>query len=1171
MSRGYSHLPSGPSAGDGLLELEELHPQGGDYDEVDGEDEDEGVEAPLPSTPPIRRTPPTPHMRPPLFDGVDSGDEEDGYGEEELDRTPPLPVAPPSSSSSPLILRVDVPPHYPPPSSSSTPSPTSAEEDGGRDSSLSLSSFSRHSESHPFDQDVHHSESSPRQSLHPTAATTPTGPSSSLRTPPATLLPSAHTGAVAASTSFPSSAAAPPSTIPASLPSSSSAPPSESSPPHLLQVPTSSLRKSVSIGDKLAGRAREIAVREGRRLESLVRGLEDGEVDYVEDHILETLDYDNEEDTHNELTVEKGGALHTNYLLLLKVFMMVLIGFVTAMLMYGVSGGVQLLYSNKVQATIDLIQGGQGAAAYFAFLFMNVAITAVGSSLVAIVAPHARGGGVPYALSYLNGTNVADYFSPRIVLVKAASLIFTISGGLTLGMEGPFVFIGGGVALLCSNLIDRVFPFFFVGFGGGRRGAFSRVIRNIREERIFMAGGLAAGLAVAFDAPIAGVLFALEGSTTFLTVPTVLRIFGCAMFASFFNDLGHNNFSSQVINHNLIQPTTDGSPPWAFSIPEILPFTVLGLMGGVAGAGATWLNIQMTRWRHHHLEGKGWRDIGLQIAEVALFTAATSTVWFVLPYIFGCRPSSSQCSQSIEGGAERCPQLQCSAGSYSEIGAFVYSSSDEVARLLFDRSLSYAEDYHVGPLIVYGVSYWLLVSLIYGAFVPGGLFVPSIVVGGMYGRVLGIFVEFLFPSSFINPGVYALLGAASMLGGFTRLALPVVLMLIELTGDATYLLPIMYCAMVGKFSADALFPPLYPQHMALEKIPTLTDQLNPAIAPLSAAALMIRKDRIACLGVVERLSVIRSRLLQSKRVVFPLLNPSGQLVGCIGRRAIMRAVTESRSYATYQEALLFDEQHNTAQQGHSTHTNNTHSSHPPLLAVGGGSSDDFSGHASNTVTHNAALSSSSFTRLEDNWMNLRSFSDQGVITAHPTTPAKRLQMLFRRLGIAHLCVTDRRHHFLGFVTRRCLIYPPSNAPNNTPPTAPTSTGQQRRSSASEGSETPSSSFLPSHQLEDKENAGMDVSQEEREESVDEEEEVKADLYGGPRGEVHQEDEEQEDEKEMSAVDGSGEYEADEDAGDEDEGEEHKSQPMQRHAPFPSASASSSSLSFAAQHRKFAPS
>ena len=729
---------------------------------------------------------------------------------------------------------------------------------------------SRHSESHPFDQDVRHMEHRDMQRLHGEQPT-PTNGQRQQHTddapPRAAAAPQTGTRSGQRLSEFEAAGASGSVTI---AEAAAGATWQRSGSPPFLSPPGASgggLRKSVSIGDKLAGRARELAVVQGKRLDAIVRGIE-AEPEYVEDHILESLDYDAHDDTMNELAIDSSGALHTHYLLLLKVFMMVLIGFVTAMLMYCVTQGVDLLFSNKIAATISLITAGQAAGAYFAFVFMNLGITAVASSLVAIVAPHARGGGVPYALSYLNGTNVAPYFSPRIVVVKAVSLIFTISGGLTLGMEGPFVFIGGGVALLCSNLIDWLFPFFTIGFGSGGRRKFSKVIRNIREERIFMAGGLAAGLAVAFDAPIAGVLFALEGSTTFLTVPVVLRIFGCAMFASFFNDLGHNNFNEEVINHNLLQPTEAEQPPWAFSIPEVLPFTVLGLIGGVAGAGATWMNIRMTHWRHHHMEGSSWRHIGLQIAEVAVFSFATSTVWFVLPYIFGCRQQTDVCAESVEGGGTRCPQLQCPAGYYSEIGAFVFASSDEIARLLFDRSLSYGDDYHVGPLIVYGLAYWVLVSLIYGAFVPGGLFVPSIVVGGMYGRVVGIFVEWLFPSAYINPGVYALLGAASMLGGFTRLVLPVVLMLIELTGDATYLLPIMYCAVVGKFSADALYGALYPQHMAIEKIPTLTDKVNPTVSRLHAGDVMIGKDRLACLQSIERLSVLRTVLLNSRRIRF---------------------------------------------------------------------------------------------------------------------------------------------------------------------------------------------------------------------------------------------------------------------------------------------------------------
>ena len=1041
-------------------------------------------------------------------------------------------------------LRLEVPP--PRLSSPSSFTPPGAAERG--DSSVSDFSSSRHSESHPFDQDVHHLENNQMHLLHNQQQSTPTA-----ATAAAAALAAAHT-AQPQLTLHPAAAAhpspfSPSSSSPASLaaPAAAAGGLSGSDGVHLGVPSGAVLRKSASIGEQLAGRAREIAVREGRRLDALVRGLEEeGVVDYVEDHILETLDYDAHEDTMAELAIDKGGALHSHYLLLLKLIMMVLIGFVTAMLMYGVSQGVQLLYGGKVSATTRLIEQGQGAAAYFAFLFINLAITGVASSLVAIVAPHARGGGVPYALSYLNGTNVADYFSPRIVLVKAAALIFTIAGGLTLGMEGPFVFIGGGVALLCSNLVDRLFPFFFISFqpgGPGRRlratsasaSPFSRVIRNIREERIFMAGGLAAGLAVAFDAPIAGVLFALEGSTTFLTVPVVLRIFGCAMFASFFNDLGHNNFNAQVINHNLISPTESGSDPapWAFSIPELLPFTILGLMGGAAGAFATWLNIRMTQFRHHHLEGKGWRDIGLQVSEVALFTLVTSTVWFVLPYLFGCREASLQCVQTVEGGAERCPQLQCSAGSYSEIGAFVYSSSDEVARLLFDRSLTYSEDYHVAPLIVYGAAYLLLVSTIYGAFVPGGLFVPSIVVGGMYGRVVGIFVEYLFPDSYINPGVYALLGAASMLGGFTRLALPVVLMLIELTGDATYLLPIMYCAMVGKFSADALYPPLYPQHMAIEKIPTLTDNLNPVVARLHAAELMIRKERLACIGVVERLSVIKQRLLQSKRVIFPLLTPAGQLVGCISRRSIMRAVNDSRSFATYTEALLQDERPAHAQQ-------------PAHTAA----ADDW--HQS-TVTHNAAvLSSSTFTRFEEHWLNLRRFCDQGVITAHPTTPAKRLQMLFRRLGISHLCVTDKRHHFLGFVTRRCLIYPPASAaaPLPTSHSAQHSTGSSSTDAAANAApQSASCSSLagPSHSAREQQQGDGQLSKEEKKRSAHDQGGEEEDVDGMLVEEKAYE-----------------EHELDEDDGDSDGDDAERDQSVAM------PNTGGAHLSFAAQHALFAP-
>lgn len=236
-------------------------------------------------------------------------------------------------------------------------------------------------------------------------------------------------------------------------------------------------------------------------------------------------------------------------------------------------------------------------------------------------------------------------------------------------------------------------------------------------------------------------------------------------------------------------------------------------------------------------------SVGKQVLEIALFCFLTITCFFVIPYIYGCREKHAACDIVVPGLPSRCQQAHCEEGMYSEAANIVYSTSNQIAALLFDRSLSWEQDFHTAPLITYGIIYWILVSTIYGAYVPGGLFVPSIVVGGLYGRVIGIACKAMFLTSSINPGVYSLLGAASMLGGFTRLALPVVIMLVELTGDATYLLPMMFCSVVGKFVSDYIEPPLYPQHMALEKIPSLTDKLNPVIAKLMAKDIMLPAEK----------------------------------------------------------------------------------------------------------------------------------------------------------------------------------------------------------------------------------------------------------------------------------------------------------------------------------------
>lgn len=107
--------------------------------------------------------------------------------------------------------------------------------------------------------------------------------------------------------------------------------------------------------------------------------------------------------------------------------------------------------------------------------------------------------------------------------------------------------------------------------------------------------------------------------------------------------------------------------------------------------------------------------------------------------------------------------------------------------------------------------------------VPAGIYVPSMVVGGLLGRIIGHLVQWLvlrFPhasmfgscaahpsgTSCITPGVYALIAAGSTMCGVTRLSVTLAVILFELTGSLDYVLPFSLAVLVSKWTADFMEP-----------------------------------------------------------------------------------------------------------------------------------------------------------------------------------------------------------------------------------------------------------------------------------------------------------------------------------------------------------------------------
>lgn len=104
------------------------------------------------------------------------------------------------------------------------------------------------------------------------------------------------------------------------------------------------------------------------------------------------------------------------------------------------------------------------------------------------------------------------------------------------------------------------------------------------------------------------------------------------------------------------------------------------------------------------------------------------------------------------------------------------------------------------------VVYHLLATWTYGLMVSSGVFIPSLLIGGLYGRIIGMAVIKLIPAAGTNIGKYVLVGAACQLGGTVRMTISLTVIVIECTGDITFGLPIMLSLIIAKWMGDFFNP-----------------------------------------------------------------------------------------------------------------------------------------------------------------------------------------------------------------------------------------------------------------------------------------------------------------------------------------------------------------------------
>jgi CIC family chloride channel protein len=163
-----------------------------------------------------------------------------------------------------------------------------------------------------------------------------------------------------------------------------------------------------------------------------------------------------------------------------------------ALVVGAISGAVVALFmllleqADRLRDVLVIEAHAHGAEGFGLLILAGAAAAGAAASLVRRVSPQAAGSGIPQVEAILEGQMAETPF--RIIPIKFIGGALAIGAGLALGREGPSVHMAGTL----GHLVGRTFR------------------RNWPDCRVLLAAGAGAGLATAFDAPIAGAVFVLE-------------------------------------------------------------------------------------------------------------------------------------------------------------------------------------------------------------------------------------------------------------------------------------------------------------------------------------------------------------------------------------------------------------------------------------------------------------------------------------------------------------------------------------------------------------------------------------------------------------------------------------------------------------------------------------
>jgi CIC family chloride channel protein len=330
--------------------------------------------------------------------------------------------------------------------------------------------------------------------------------------------------------------------------------------------------------------------------------------------------------------------------------------------------------------------------------------------IVYYVAREAKGHGVPEVMEAIALKN--GIIRPRVVIAKLFASAICIGSGGSVGREGPVIQIGSSI--------------------GSTVGQFLGV--TAQRVKIFVACGAAAGIAAAFNAPIAGALFSVE---------IILGDFGVAQFSP----IVISSVMATVVSRHFL-----GDFP-AFEVPhyhlvsafELIPYAVLGLLAGLVSL----LFIKVLYFLEDYFEELRLNDI----LKTVIGGFLIGVMGLAVPYIYGVGYNTM--NMALHG----------------QLSWFLMFG------LIFVKILA--------------------TSLSLGSGGSGGVFAPSLFIGTMTGGFFGYLVHAVAPGYTATSGAYSLVGMGAVVAGATHAPITAILIIFELTNEYKIILPLMISTIIA--------------------------------------------------------------------------------------------------------------------------------------------------------------------------------------------------------------------------------------------------------------------------------------------------------------------------------------------------------------------------------------